>query len=208
MSGERQLGTWRRNVIPSILPRGTWSGLSLVFAAVLAPSSSALAQSEAQPEAAEEKQPYAGSIIRRWSPLVSDMDRAIELYRDILGFELARLYEDQPDSYVFEIFDIERGTTTRHAIFDAGEDKRVLSVVEVPGMTANRAGESPRMSVLLVNANGRFDEIVGLLKERGYAMLNPHSLGPNGIEVGFIDGDGHLYSLYEIPYEGEIDLED
>ena len=51
---------------------------------------------------------YEGAMVRRWSPIVSDMDRAIRLYRDILGFELDSLSVDPPDSYVFEIFDIDR----------------------------------------------------------------------------------------------------
>ena len=147
---------------------------------------------------------YQGAIIKRWSPVVSDLDRAIHLYRDILGFELARVFEDQPDSYVYPIFNITPGTTTRHAIFNAGEEQRVLSVVEMPGMEASRVSEAPRMSALLVNANGRFDEIVALLRMHDYALLPFHKLGENGIEVGFQDADGHLYALYQVPYDGVL----
>lgn len=64
---------------------------------------------------------------------------------------------------------------------------RVLSIVEVPAL--------PRMPIALFNANGRFDE--------GYETIVPRALGENGIEMGFIDNDGHLYALYEYPYLGD-----
>lgn len=154
-------------------------------------------------ETAEEPAPaYEGALIKRWSPVVSDLDRAILLYRDILGFELARVYEDRPESYVYTIFNVPEGVTTRHAVFNAGAEQRVLSVVEVPGMISARLTEAPRQSALLVNANGRFDEIVALLDKHGFERLPMHALGATGIEMGFLDQDGHLYSLYEIPYNG------
>ncbi|XUU59617.1 VOC family protein [Erythrobacter sp. HA6-11] len=183
--------------------------LGLLFAipqSVAQDTQSGQSETVATPETGGEV--YSGATIRRWSPIVSDMDRAIELYRDILGFELARIYEDPPESYVFEIYGIAAGTKTRHAMFNAGDDMRVLSVVEVPDLERLRATEAPRMSALLVNANGRFDEIVAMLRDRDYRLLSPHKLGANGIEMGFVDYDGHLYALYEIPYSGEITFDD
>lgn len=84
------------------------------FAASVSPNAFA-ADDTAQAEVPA-PEPYTGAKIRRWSPIVSDMDRAIELYRDILGLELARVYEDAPESYVFEIYGIEPGTTTRDVL--------------------------------------------------------------------------------------------
>lgn len=149
---------------------------------------------------------YEGAVFRRWSPVVADMDRAIELFTEILGLKLASLSYDPPESYVFEIFGIEPGTPTRHAVFDAGSAKRVLSVVEVPGLRVTRTPPLPRTSVALFNANGRFDAIVEKLRAAGYETLSPHRLGSSGIEIGFIDDDGHLYGLYEIPYRGVIEI--
>lgn len=150
---------------------------------------------------------YTGAKIRRWSPIVSNLDDTMRLFTDILGFELASLTNDPQTSYVFDMFNIDRSVVTRHAVFHAGPDQRVLSVVEVPGLAPVRSGEQVRRSALLINANGRFDEIRALLSESGYETIAPHRLGSEGIEMGFIDRDGHLYALYEIPYSGTHSFE-
>jgi len=156
---------------------------------------------------AEESDGYDGPDLRRWSAVVSSLDETIHLYTDILGFELGDVSVDSKTSYVYEIFNISRDITTRHATFHAGDKKRVLSVVEVPGVELPTPPQSPRMSVALINAKGRFDEIHTRLTEEGYTVLPTHALGDRGIEVGFIDRDGHLYALYEYPYDGDIEIQ-
>ena len=144
---------------------------------------------------------YQGAEFRRWSPIVSNLDETIHLYVDILGFELGSVTVDPKTSYVYEVFGIDTKIDTRHATFDAGDKKRVLSVVEVPGAKV-QTSQLPRMSVVLFNAKGRFDEIVRRLTIEGYKVLKPHKLGDKGIEIGFMDNDGHLYAIYEFPYTG------
>jgi len=156
---------------------------------------------------AEAPERYDGPDLRRWSAVVSDLDETIRLYTEILGFELGDVSVDSKTSYVYEIFNISTDITTRHATFHAGDKKRVLSVVEVPGIDLPKLPQSPRMSVALINANGRFDEIYARLAREGYEVLPTHALGDKGIEVGFIDRDGHLYALYEYPYEGDIEIQ-
>lgn len=158
-----------------------------------------IAQTSAETEA-----PYSGAEFRRWSAIVSNLDESIYLFTNILGLQLGDVTTDPKTSYVYEVFAIDSTITTRHATFHAGDNKRVLSIVEVPGVELQRPPQSPRMSAALFNANGRFDEIVITLREEGYEILTPHILGENGMEIGFIDGDGHLYALYEYPYVGTI----
>ncbi len=146
---------------------------------------------------------YEGVEFRRWSVLVSDLDRTIHLYRDILGLELGDISVDPDTSYVYEIFAIDPSITTRHATFHAGEKKRVLSVVEVRDQDLQKSPLTPRTSVALFNANGRFDAIVEQLRDEGFELMSPHRLGKEGVEIGFLDFDGHLYALYEYPYAGE-----
>lgn len=159
------------------------------------------------PVVAEESDSYRGAELRRWSAVVADLDRTIHLYTNILGFELGDVSTDPKTSYVYEVFNIRRDITTRHATFHAGDKKRVLSIVEVPGIKLPMPPQSPRMSVALLNANGRFDEIYAQLIEEDFVTMKPHALGASGIEVGFVDRDGHLYALYEYPYNGEIEVE-
>lgn len=144
---------------------------------------------------------YQGVKVRRWSAVSSDLDATIELYTEVLGLELGTVTVDAPESYVYATFNIDPSTVTRHATFHAGDDQRAISVVEYSGARLN-VPQSPRTSVLLLNANGRFDTIVTLLRRRGYKTMPVHALGSDGVELAFTDRDGHLYALYEIPYQG------
>lgn len=142
-----------------------------------------------------------GAGFRRWSPVVSNLEDTIHLYTDILGFELGEVTEDPPESYVYKVFNVPPGIVTRHALFHDGDQKRVLSIVEIPGL-APQETDGVRRSLTLFNARGRFDAIVDRLTAEGYATLPPQALGSSGIEMGFRDRDGHLYALYQIPYQG------
>ncbi len=142
---------------------------------------------------------YTGVTIRRPTLMVRNMDRALALYRDILGLRVGRLNQDAPESYVFTIFNIPVGTIVHHATLDTDKAERVLSLIEVKTMPPQRGRAGLRTSAILVNANGRLAEIRKRLITGGYKVLPNHSLAPNGTEFGLIDADGHLIALYEFP---------
>ncbi len=147
--------------------------------------------------AAENEEVYDGSYVRRPTLVVSDMDASLALYRDILGFRLGSLKEDPKDSYVFEAFNVPLEATAMHATLDSDDEKRTLSLVEYRAMDAIDAKSGLRRAAVLVNANGRFEEIKSQLEQGGYHLLSPHPLGENGVEMGFLDPDGHLIVIYE-----------
>lgn len=149
----------------------------------------------------EDAKVYQGVKVRRWSAVTANLDATIALYTEVLGMELGSVTTDPSDSYVYDTFNIDPVTVTRHAVFHAGEDRRAISVVEYAGVNLN-IPQSPRTNVLLLNANGRFDTIVTSLRRRGYKTMPVHALGSNGVELAFTDRNGHLYALYEIPYQG------
>jgi len=141
---------------------------------------------------------YVGSYIRRPTLVVSNMDRALTIYRDILGFQLGSLSVDPPDSYIYTVCNIPQGTEVKHATLDTDKEKRTLSLVEVQAMKPINKDDL-RTSMILVNANGRLDEIIKRLSSENYKLLPMHTLGKTGREIGFIDSDGHLIVLYEFP---------
>ena len=55
---------------------------------------------------------------------------------------------------------------------------------------------------VVINANGRFDEIMTAVKALGLRVKSPHPFttadGDEAIEQGFVDWDGNLVLLYEI----------
>ena len=151
--------------------------------------------------ASSTEETYDGSYIRRPTLVVSDMDKSLSLYRDILGLRLGSLKEDPKDSYVFEAFNIPVEATAMHATLDSDTEKRTLSLVEYKNLPEIDAQNEARRAAVLVNANGRFDDIKSSLEEDGYHLLSSHALGANGIEMGFIDPDGHLIVIYDINYK-------
>jgi len=155
------------------------------------------------PVSAEDAETYDGSYVRRPTLVVSDMDAALSLYRDILGFRLGSLKEDPKTSYVYEAFNIPNEATVMHATLDSDVEKRTLSLVEYKALLQKSSNEDVRMAAVLMNANGRFDEIESALRAGGYHLLSSHALGANGIEMGFLDRDGHLIVVYQINYRKE-----
>jgi catechol 2,3-dioxygenase-like lactoylglutathione lyase family enzyme len=142
---------------------------------------------------------YTGVTIRRPTLMVRDMDRALALYRDILGLRVGRLGQDPPDSYVYTAFNIPKGTVVMHATLDTGSEQRVLSLVAVRAMPVPPKREGLRTTGMLVNANGRLNAIRALLTAGGYKQEPCHALPPNGTECAFLDADGHLIALYQYP---------
>jgi len=141
---------------------------------------------------------YTGSYVKRPTLVVQDIDKSVILFRDILGFKMSRFDEDARDSYVYPAFKIPVGSKVMHATFDTDVEKRVISIVGVKSMQI-RPDIGLRTSTVLINANGRLDDILGMLKNKGYKILPKHPLGKTGTEVGFLDSNGHLIVLYEFP---------
>lgn len=173
---------------------GSIRGVLIAMTLLTAP---ALAQPTDAPAPAPEE--YSGVTIRRPSLMVRDMDRALALYRDILGLRLGRRYFDAPDSYVYPAFNVPRGTRVEHATLDAGQNVRALSLVAVASMPRPPRREGLRTSAILINANGRLQEILRRLTAGGYRTMPCQPMKPAGTECAFLDADGHLISLYEIP---------
>lgn len=142
---------------------------------------------------------YTGAYIRRPTLVVHDMEGALRLYRDILGLKLGRLGQDDPESYVYTTFNIPKRTPVMHATMDTDKGGRVLSLVEVKSMIVPNSKNMLRTSAIMINANGRLDEIRKRLIKDGFTVYPNHKLGRTGTEFAFIDADGHLIALYEFP---------
>ena len=183
------IGTINRKTIGKLLPAG------VLFLALMQTDSGRAQQSAPPPP----ETAYNGVTIRRPTVMVRNMDRALALYRDILGLRLGSLKQDGPDSYVYTAFNIPKGTIVWHATFDTDKEKRVLSIISVASMRPPQGRTALRTSAILINANGRLAEIRAKLIAGGYRVLPNHKLAPNGTEFAFEDADGHLIAVYEFP---------
>jgi len=159
-------------------------------------STAAIAQDEAG---------YAGSFFKRQAIVVSDMERALTLYRDVLGFELHSLTQSSEDSYSYDVFNIPREASIRFATLDAGETQiRTLALIEVTGVDLEPQS-GVRRAAAVINVNGRYDAVLAGVDEMGLDRAEPRALGDpdsergQGVELGFTDWDGNLVVIYQFP---------
>ena len=136
----------------------------------------------------------------RHSILVSDLDRALTLYRDVLGLSLGRVSETPADSYSYRFFNIEPGAMKRFAYL-SGEDghENVLGIGEVPGIDL-ALPTAPRASAY-VQTVADVEGIREQVEAMGLETIEPvefmsREAGKPGIEFGIIDFDGHLILVY------------
>ena len=141
----------------------------------------------------------------RHSILVSELERSLTLYRDVLGLEVSRINETSADSYSYVFFDIEPGSMKRFAYLD-GDDgrKNVLGIGEVPGLDT-KLPKRPR-SVAWVQTVADVEGVMEQVEALGLELVPPleflsREAGKPGIETGVVDWDGHLVMFYGLKRE-------
>lgn len=155
---------------------------------------------------AQQPAAYAGSYYKRQAIVVTDINRALQLYRDILGFKPdGGINVSSSDSYVYASLDIPRHARVRTTALNGGTVQiRTLLLVEVKG-PAIRRNSGLQRSLSVINANGRFQEIIAAATALGLQLKAPSvlvSVNPadgSGVEQAFKDFDGNPILLYEFP---------
>jgi len=177
---------------------------------LLALSSCAVVQTAAptptpksEPVATRAISAWDGPSFKRMTIMVSDLNRTVRLWRDILGFEVVVNAPSGPDSYSYPVFNIAPGTAIRYAMVSAGpEQQRTLAFAELKGQPL-QVPQSPRVAAAVINANGRLAEIIAKVSAEGLAVVPAVVLRSAtqgiGTEAAFVDWDGHLIVLYEFP---------
>ena len=146
---------------------------------------------------------YDGALFKRGNVVVSDLDRACTLWIDLLGMQIDTVFTQDADSLAYDLFNVPKTARTRFATLNAGpEQPRTLGIYEVTGVPLE-AQDGIRRGSVVINANGRLDEIRAALPGLGLSMLREKTLvtvdEQVGIETGFYDWDGNLIVLYELP---------
>lgn len=145
--------------------------------------------------------PEAAAIrFQRANFVVSDLDRSLEFYRDVLGFEVAFVKESDDASYSYPVFEIDRDAAIRFAVLSAPGQPRVMALTEV-----SRPLEPvpyPRRAAIVLEV-GDVDAVVGRARAAGCHVYAEGELlthdGRRGREVGLVDYDGNLTVIYRIP---------
>ena len=143
-----------------------------------------------------------GIRFQRGNIVVADMDRALEIYRDILGLTVEYTKESEPTSYSYPVFEIPHEAKLRFATLNAGPgQRRVLALTEITGVKLG-ALPLPRPCALVFEVPDMDSVLDGLRARDDVRVYDEETLrtqdGRVGREIGFVDPDGHLIVLYNI----------
>lgn len=138
--------------------------------------------------------------VKRPNLVVSDIERSLTIYRDILGLDASEVSTSSPTSYSYPVFKIPEGAPIRGVSLHEPGEQRVLALTELASLDLPRPSNGPHMSAVVIGVNdlpGVFDQITAL----GLTVTEPKIAGGADfkfVEQAFVDFDGHLIVLYEV----------
>jgi len=144
-----------------------------------------------------------GLYVQRPTIIVSDLDRALTLWRDVLGFSVDGIGPlSGPGSMVaMRVWNAPAEATFRFATLSIpGRQQRVIGLGELKGAEI-RVPDNPRSAAILLQVENMRDKIAQI-EAIGLSKLYESRYGPNseGLtigEIGFLDHDGHLIVMFE-----------
>lgn len=156
-----------------------------------------------EPASAPAPAAYDGGYYKRQLYVVTDMDRALTLWRDVIGLQAGAITVSGPNSYSREVFNVPARARMRFCTLSAGPTQvRTLALLEVTGVRLPRK-TGIRNTGAVINANGRLAQIITRARAMGLTVFSPRELATadqgTGTEQGFLDWDGNVIVLYEFP---------
>lgn len=136
--------------------------------------------------------------------VVSDLERALVLYRDILGLNVEFMHESATDSYSYPVFEIDRSARLRFCVLSTATQPRVLALTEISGVPLEPSPMPRRSAVVFEVPN--IPEVLKACAAAGFHAYPEERLvthdGRTGREIGLVDDDGHLVVIYRIESAG------
>ena len=147
-----------------------------------------------------------GLHLKRPCILVTDLDRALTLYQDILGFNLDYRSPADPDSYLYSVFKLPPNAKLAFAALSTEYEPRSLALTEVKGIELPSITPPHRIATVI-----RVKSVASTIKQIGQLNLdivvpNYFTAPPNLFftEQAFADYDGNLIMLYDVKIKEEI----
>ena len=136
---------------------------------------------------------------QRANYVVSDIDRAMTFYCDVLGLDLVFLKPSDPDNYSYEIFGLPKDKPMRFAVLRTEDQPNVMALTEIKGGIG--FDEGPRRTAIILETP-EIDRVIKESKELGLKVFGEDKLitkdGREGREFGILDFDGNLVVVYLI----------
>lgn len=138
--------------------------------------------------------------MKRPNLVVSDMERSLEIYRDILGLAASSIREGSDTSFSYPVFNVPPEASLRFVSLHEPGEERVLNLTEITGIDLPRPSASPHMSALVIGIRN-LEPKFAKLKSMGLKVTRTDTAeGPDFrfIEQAFVDPDGHLIVCFEV----------
>lgn len=146
-----------------------------------------------------------GPYFQRANLVVSDLDRALGLYRDVLGFAVDYLIGGEEIAYSWVVFGMPAQAQLRLCTLSTPSQRRTLALTEVRGIELPPA-PVPRLAAMVIRVDDMDRVKAALAALPGVELLREQVLhtqdGRRGRELGVVDADGHLVVLYSIDTSG------
>lgn len=143
---------------------------------------------------------------QRSNHLVSDLDQAFRVYRDVLGLKPEAVRTLPRGGYAYDLFQIPATATLRFAVFSSPSQDNILALTEVKGVDAQEHQEPfrfPRVAIVLESPD--FDSVITRAVGEGLTLFDENAFvtsdGLPGRQRGFHDHDGNLIVIYKISEE-------
>ena len=141
-----------------------------------------------------------GTHFKRTTLLVSDLEKSLTIYKDILGFTIHKISESDEDSYSYPVFKIPKEAKIRFCTLDSPDQIRTLALTEVKGISLPRP-QTPYMTAAVIRVEN-LPEVMKRIESLGLEFtdikIDESSDGLLFMEQSFVDFDGHLVVLYEM----------
>jgi len=137
--------------------------------------------------------------VHRSNFVVADLDQAFKVYRDVLGFKVDVQMPVKPDSFMYDVFNIDRSATLRIAFLSSGEGEwGNIGMTEAKGVEIP-SDPTPNPSVLIVEIKGRMEKVYEDVKALGLEQTQIYELqNPSRREFIFSDFDGHRVLIMQL----------
>ena len=138
---------------------------------------------------------------QRGNFVVSDLDRSVEFYINVLGMDLDFVKESEPDSYSYIVFNISRERRLRFAMLSYPDQARVMALTEIDGELDPL--QQPIRSAIVIEVPD-FDGTITRAENYSCHVFPEEQLltpdGREGRQVGIQDPDGNLIVIYFITH--------
>jgi len=136
---------------------------------------------------------------QRGNFVVSDLDRSVEFYTNVLGMNIDFIKESEPDSYSYIVFKISRERRLRFAMLSYPDQPRVMALTEIDGGLDPL--QQPIRSAIVIEVPD-FDGAITRAEDYSCHIYPEEKLftpdGREGRQVGIQDPDGNLIVIYFI----------